>query len=566
MFLSSLSIKRPILVSMFLSVFLLFGTLSYFSLTLNLVPELDIAWVTVQTIYPGAGPEEIETQITEKIEDAIATVSGINAMNSFSMESVSFTIIEFEIGKNPGEATQEVKDKINTILNTFPDDAELPIVDRFDINAQPIMDIILTGNISGRELFELAENKLKDRFAQVAGVARVNVTGGVEREIRIELDNRAVYQYGISLVQLNQILSAWNLDMPGGHFKFGEMEYSVRMDGEFDQVEDLLSLEIPTAGGLKTLNSVATITDGGAEVRKRTSYFNVKENLKQDNVVLMSIIKSSDGNTVELVKDVKKILPEMEAELPPGSELKVVSDNSVFIKSSVEDTLMNIVLGIILTALVLLFFLHDIRSTLIVSLSMPMSIMSTFLLMQMSGFSLNMMSLMGLSTSVGILVTNSVVVLENIFRHKELGHNRKEAADIGTAEIVVAVVASALTNVAVFLPIATMSGVVGQFFKEFALTVTFATAFSLLMSFTLTPMMASIILPQGKGRKNPIGERLEKMFHSWETGYKNLLQFLIKSRFRSAMVVLTAVLMFFGSFFIAARVGFEFMPFMDQGD
>jgi len=287
---------------------------------------------------------------------------------------------------------------------------------------------------------------------------------------------------------------------------------------------------------------------------------------KQNEVVLLSLIKSSDGNTVKMADEVQRVLPVIEQDLPEGCRLTTVMDKSVFIRSAVEDTLGNILLGILLTGLVLLFFLHDLRSTLIVATAMPYSIISTFLFLQLSDFSFNIMTLMGLSTAVGILVTNSVVVIENIFRHKEMGHNRREAADKGTSEIAVAVIASTLTNLVVFLPIASMSSLVGQFFKEFALTVTYATIFSLIASFTVTPMLASLILPDKEVKKHPLGIRLEKMFLSWENTYKRWLQVILKNKARSWSVVIVSMVLFVLSLFVARQVGFEFMPLLDEGD
>jgi len=566
MFLSDTSIKRPIMMSMLLLVFVVFGGLAYFSLSLDLTPEVDIPYVTVQTIYPGAGPKEVETQVSKRIEDAVSTISKIDYVQSYSMDSVSMVVIKFEMGKDGDLATQEVKDKIDAILNDLPGDAELPITEKFDLRSKPVIDIVLSGTLDIKELYELADKRLKDRFSQSDGVARVDLVGGQEREIRVELDNRVVYENSISLLQLSQILKMQNMDMPGGQFKRRSQEYSVRFEGEFDTLETIKELEIPTAFGPKKLGKIANVTDSGADIRERTTFYNNVDKLKQANVILLSILKSIDGNTVDMARQLWKQLPEIEADLPAGCKLEVVKDKSIFIESAVEDTLSNIFLGVILTAFVLLFFLHDIRSTIIVALAMPFSIISTFMLMQLAGFTLNIMSLMGLSTAVGVLVTNSVVVLENIFRHKQLGRNRKEAAAKGTSEIVVAVLASTMTNIVVFLPIASMSSLAGQFFKEFALTVTFATLFSLLVSFTLTPMMASLIMPENDTKKHRIGEKLEKLFHLWERWYKKLLQVVLKNRLRSFAVVLLAVLMFFLSFYSAGRVGFEFMPLLDEGD
>jgi len=567
MFLSSLSIKRPITISMGLVVFLLFGGLSYFSLTLNMMPDVEFGFVTVQTIYPGAGPKEVETQITEKIEDVVATISQIDKLDSYSMESVSFVMLQFEISKDPDIANQEVKDKINTILNDLPDDAQTPIVEKFDMGALPVVDLIFSGSsISQKEMYEIADNFLKERLSQVEGVARVNTTGGIEREIRVELENRVVYENAISLLQLNQVLAAWNMDMPGGRFIEDDQEYSVRLQGRFNELDQLNKVEVPTAGGMKRLGTLADITDSGADVRKRTSFFQTDQNIRHDDVILLSITKSSDGNTVELARNIAKLVPKLADELPAGCDLDIVQDASIFIEASVEDTLSNIMLGVLLTGLVLLFFLHDLRSTIIVSLAMPMSIISTFLLIETSGFTLNIMTLMGLSTSVGILVANSVVVLENIFRYKGLGYNKKEAADKGTSDTAIAVIASTMTNIVVFLPIAFMGGMVGQIFSEFALTVTYATIFSLIISFTLTPMLASLILPDKDTKTHPVGNFLDRIFKSWENFYRRILGSVIKNRFTSLLTIVSAFLLFFASFFIASKIGFEFFPMLDEGN
>lgn len=566
MFLSDISIKRPIMISMLLIVFLVFGGLAWFGLSLDMFPEVEIGFVTVRTIYPGAGPREIESQVTKKIEDSVATISKIEFIQSYSMDSVSIVMLKFDMGKDADLATQEVKDKVDVILNDLPDDAETPLVEKFDLRAEPVLNVVLGGTLDSTALYEVADKQLKDRFSQIEGVARVNLVGGQEREIRVELDNRVVFENAISLAQLSQVLKAQNMDMPGGQFLQRSQEYAVRLGGQLKSIEDIKELEVPTAFGMKKLGHLADIRDTGADVRERTTYFDNVRKYKEDNVVLLSIIKSVDGNTVDMVHAIREHLPQIEGDLPAGCKLSIVNDKSVFIESSVEDTLSNIFLGVILTALVLLFFLHDIRSTIIVALAMPFSIISTFLLLQVSGFTLNMMTLMGLSIAVGILVTNSVVVLENIFRHKEMGHNRREAAGKGTAEIAVAVIASTMTNIVVFLPIASMSSMVGQFFKEFALTVTYATLFSLLVSFTLTPMMASLVLPETNSKKHPLGQKLEKVFHMWERWYKKILSVVLATRARSFAVLGTSVILFFLSFFSAARVGFEFMPQLDEGD
>lgn len=566
MIISDLSIKRPIMMTMFVLVFVLFGALAYFNLSLDMMPKTDIPFVTIQTVYPGGSPQEIETQISKKIEDAVSTISGIDEITSYSMESVSLVMIEFELGKDADIANQETKDKVDAIINELPDDAENPIIEKLDLASEPIMDIVLEGDISRIELYELADKRMKDRLAQVNGVAKVDIIGGQEREISVALSNRVIFENKISLQQVAQILASANVELPGGHFEKNSQEYNSRLQGKFDSIEKLKQFDIPTPYGTKQLHRIADVTDTGEEVRQRSVYFDNINNIKKDNIVLLSVVKNSEGNTVQIAEDIKNEIPAINKELPEGVQLSIVDDKSTMIRDSVNDTLMNVGLGIILTALVLVFFLHDIRSTLIAALSMPISIVSTFILMESAGFSLNILSLMGLSTAVGILVVNSVIVLENIFRHKMLGNNKKEAASRGTSEVTIAVLASTLTNIVVFLPIANMSSIVGQFFQEFALTVTFATIFSLVVSFTLTPMLASIILKDQNGKKHPIGSKLEKMFSSWENGYKKLLEKILLNKKRSVIIIASTVLLFLGSFLIASKLNFEFIPTMDQGN
>ncbi len=564
MFLTTLSIKRPVMVTMGILVFVVFGILGYIDMPLNLTPDIKLPFVSVQTIYPGAGPREIETQISNRIEEAIATVSQIDYVQSYSMESASIVVIAFELGKNVDVANQEVKDKIDAIMRDFPANTEAPVVQKFDFTAFPFMDVVLTGKLNGKELYELADTKVKDQFSQIAGVAQVSLTGGAKRQIDVRLSDKVVFENKLSLTQLSGILAAQNMDMPAGIFSRGTQEYSVRLKGEYQSLQEIQNADIPTQFGVKKLGQLATVTDSSEEVRSKAIYFNVPRNVQEDNIIRMSITKSSDGNVVNIAKDVTKRLPIIQKDLPEGVKLEIIRDDSNYIRSTVNDTMSNIYMGILLTGLVLFLFLHDLRSTLIVALSMPISIISSFMFMKMAGFTLNMLTLMGLSTSVGILVTNSVVVIENIFRHKDMGNNRRDAAEIGTNEITVAVLASTLTNLVVFLPIASMSSMIGQFFKEFALTVTFATIFSLITAFTVTPMLASRIIPEGK-HDSKFGLRFDAIFNKFALAYKKFLSYVLKSRKSSLGILLITLLALIGSFALFPMVGMELMPAMDQG-
>lgn len=565
MFLSDLSVKRPVLISMAVLVFVVFGALAWFALPLNLMPEVNLPFIVIQTVYPGAGPTEVETQVTKKIEDAIATVSLVDYTQSYSLENASIIMVAFKMKKNVDIANQEIKDKVDAILRELPDAIEKPVVMKLNMNAVPFMDIILSGNLDSRELFELADTKLKDRFGQVEGVGEVAVTGGAKRQIDVTLKDQVVYENRISLPQLLQILAAQNLDMPAGNFKRGSQEYSVRLKGQFSSLAKIADADIPTAFGMKKLRDLAQITDSAEEVRSRAIYHNVATKSIRDNVVRISLTNTSDGNVVNIAKEVSQLVAEIRPDLPAGITLDIVRDDSDFIRGTVNDTFTNILLGILLTGLVLLIFLHDWRSTLIVALSMPVSIISTFMFMQIAGYSFNLLTLIGISCSVGVLVSNSVVVIENIFRHKDLGQTRREAAMRGTSEIALAVMASTLTNIVVFVPLATMSSLVGQFFREFALTVTFATIFSLITAFTVTPLLASRLL-SSEAKTNRFGLRFDCLFGKFAALYKGFLGRVLSSKKRSRAIILVTVAVLALSFALIPVIGLEFIPEMDQGE
>ena len=563
MFLTDLSINRPVLVTMAIMVFIVFGVLAYFSLPINLMPDLKLPYVVVQTVYSGAGPREIESQVTEPIEEAVATVSQIDFMQSYSMENVSIVLVAFKLGKNIDVANQEVKDKVDAVIRNLPDGTDRPIVLKMDITAFPIMDLVLSGNMPPKELYELADGTLKDRLSQIPGVASVSLIGGAKRQIDVRFTDKVVFENKISLAQLSAILAAANLDMPGGNFTQGTQEYSVRLKGEYQDVEDIRNTDIPTVFGVKKLSQLARVEDATEEVRSKAIYFNVPENVKDENIVRLSITNAADGNVVTIAEEVTKEIPILNKELPEGVKLEIMRDDSIFTKDTINSTLENILLGILFTGLILFIFLHDFRSTIIVAISMPYCIISTFVFMQIFGYTFNIMTMMGLSTAIGILVSNSVVVLENIFRHKDMGNTRKVAAQIGTNEIGTAVLASTLTNIVVFLPIATMTSMVGRFFKEFAVTVTMATIFSLLTAFTITPMLASKIIPKEK-RTSKWGRKFDNVFDKFGNIYAKFLSYTLRSKKTSVSILLFTLLALLISCGLAFFVGIEMIPPVDQ--
>ncbi len=566
MFLAKISVDRPVLTTVVLLVFVIFGALAFNKLNLNHMPEVEIPYVTVTTVYPGAGPKEIENLITKKIEDAVSTISEIKRIESYNMDGVAITLLEFKLTKDVNVANQEVKDKVDQILNQLPSDAKKPIVQKIDISSFPIMDLILSGNhADARTLYELASTKLKDRLSQIKGVADVKISGGEQRVIKIALDNRTVFEDFISLPQMLGIIGSQNIDLPSGTFKISNQEYTVRVKGKFGSVDEIKNLQIPTAFGNKKLNQIANVKDASKEVRRRVIFFDAKQGVADSNAVRLSIIKSVDGNEVRVSNAVREVLPEIQASLPEGMSLEIVSDKSDYTRSAVSDTMNNIILGIILTSIILYLFLFNIRSTIIVALSMPASIISTFLLFQWFDMSLNIMSLMGLSVSVGVLVSNSVVVIENIFRHRNMGNGPREAALKGTTEVAVAVIAATLTNVVVFLPIANMSSMVGRFMKELALAAAFSTLFSLFFSFTLTPMLARLIIRKGKeiGR---LAKKADEYYRSWDEFYRRLLTKALKNKWIATVIIGVSFLLFVASVvFYGPKIGFDMIPNADNG-
>lgn len=565
MFLSDISIKRPVMISMVMIALLLFGIIGYLKMPLNLMPDAKIPYVSVQTIFAGAAPEQIENLITKKIEDEISSISQLKSISSYSLNSASIIILEFNLDKNPDIAFQDTKEKVDAILNELPADANAPVISKVDIAASPVMNLLLSGEIESTELNFLAETSIKDRLSQIDGVGNVDVIGGTDREIRVEFDRATVFENHLNLSQVAGILSYANMDMPGGNFQEQDQDYSVSLKGNISSTDELEAMMIPTATGMRRLGQLALIEPASEDVRERITYFDNTTGLHQDNAVLLSIIKSPEGNPVELADQVKKILPEIRAQLPESVNLTITMDESGNIQDTVNDTLGNILLGVILTAGILLFFLHDFRSTLIVALTMPLSIIPTFIIMNQLGITLNLMSLMGLSTSVGVLVMNSVVVLENIFRHKGMGNDRKTAAAKGTGEVVVAVFASTMTNVCVFLPLGTMGGIAGVFIGDFAWTVVIATLFSLLVSFTLTPMLASLLLPETPKPKNRVSKSIEMFFKSLEKGYAFVLEKILHNRLRSSLLIGGTLILFILAMVAFTLIPFEFMPTMDSG-
>lgn len=560
MFLSDASLKKPVAMSVVILALVVLGLSAYFGLGLEFLPSVDVPTVTVVTAYPGAGPKEVETLVTEIIEDAVSEVNGIDSLKSISMENVSQIVIQFDMDIDVNFAAIDVKEKVDAIISDLPDDAEQPIIMKFDVNAMPVANIAVYGDRSSGDLYQLADDKIRDYFTKIPGVASVDLFGGKIREIQVLADQNNLASHELGLMQVIQALELANMDMPSGRITENRLEYSVRLDGEFESVDEIRNIDLINLSGKSVkLSDVATVVDSFEEQRKIARYDGVES-------VGLIIKKQGGANTVAIVESVLAEVAALKETLPEDVSLEVVNEKSGFIRSSNEDVIFTMFFGILLTVAVLFIFLHDIRQTIIAAISMPVSIVSTFLLLQMAGFTLNLMSMMALAISVGILVTNSIVVIENIFRHMRHGETVREAAAKGTSEIAVAVFGSTMTNIVVFLPIAFMSGLIGKFFYQFGLTVAFATVVSMFVSFTLTPILSTKFMRKEKKESGWI--------HAFSTGFNNMFTRLTKGYVAVAgwalghrvIVLVTITLILVVSMYFGGFLGSEMFGGMDQGE
>jgi HAE1 family hydrophobic/amphiphilic exporter-1 len=555
-----MAVTRPVLTTVIVASLLVLGVFSYFRLVVDLFPNVEFPFVTVTTIYPGAGPEEVESQISRRIEDAVSTVAGIKRMDSINRESLSLVLIEFELGVDQDQVGIDVKEKVEQILNQLPAGSEKPQVVKFELGALPILNLVLTGPQSLRELYELADKDVRNAISQAPGVASVSIVGGRKREIRVALEPARLAAYGLDAAQVAAAVARANVSVPAGHVTETDREFGVRLVGEFADLDALRRLAVATPSGATVrLHDLGRVVDTAEEARDLAQLDGVGS-------VGLFVQKRTDANTVETAAAVRDAIADVSRVLPAGAHIEIVRDYSVFIRQAVRDVLVNIAIGILLCSLLLYLFLHSLRSTLVAAIAMPTSIVATFLLIDFGGFTVNIITLLALGISIGTLVTNAIVVLESIARHAdELGEDPATAARKGTDEVAIAVAATAMTNVVVFTPIAFMGGIIGQFFYQFGLTVVFATLFSLLVSFTLTPMLASKLLRARSAQSRPplaFTRVWERGFGGVEAGYRRALAWSLGHRGRSLAVVLVV---FVAGMWLFGFVGGEFFPESDDG-
>ncbi len=563
MFLSHASVTRPVAMSCFIIMLVLFGLTSYRQLGLDAFPDVEIPYVTITTVYPGASPAEIEVDVAKRIEDAVGTIDGLKTMKTTCMENVCQILLEFRLGQSVDIAAMDVRERIDKIRNDLPAAAEAPEILKFDPNATPVVTLMLTGDLPIDTIYDYADEELSDRLSTISGVAEVQIAGGEPLELRITLDKRKLSACGLNVVQVLKKLSEGNVKVPVGRIRQGVQEVNVTYDSEFRNFEDLGALEIGTFQKRRIyLRDVAKITMESEEKRS-LAFFDGRPG------VVLKIVKKGDANAVRVIDAVRAEVRELDSShrLPGGMKLEWVRDSGAFIRASVDDAWSSIFIGVVLTALILFAFLHEVRSTFIVVISMPVSIVVSFWAMELCGFTFNMFTLLALGTSVGTLVTNSIVVIESIARRLAEGDDPKQAADRGTAEVALPVFASAMTNVVVFGPIAAMSSLVGRFLIPFAVTMTIATLVSLFVSFTLTPILAAQLLR----RETAEAEQNNLFARIWNRGYSAVAGWFGRSldavcRHGLLTGAAALALFLFALLYVAPRVGMTFVPEDDQAE
>ncbi|MGO4818407.1 efflux RND transporter permease subunit [Flavobacterium sp. W22_SRS_FP1] len=562
--LAEISIKRPSLVIVLFTILILGGLFSYSQLGYELIPKFEQNVITVATIYPGASPSEVENTVTKKIEDAISSLENIKKIDSKSYESLSTVSITLNSAAKVDVSLNDAQRKINAIISDLPKDAKAPSLSKFSLSDLPIMTIGANGEMDEVAFYDLMDKKIAPILSRVAGVAQINIIGGQEREIQVNLDALKIEGYGLSVPQVQQVILSSNLDFPTGNIRTRDQKILIRLAGKYKNVDELRNLIVSSKNGVQVrLQDIADVQDSQKIAEKIAR-------VDQKSSIILQIIKQSDANAVAVSEELLKTITKLETDYKTSQlELNVAKDTTVFTLEAADSVVHDLLIAVLLVAFVMLFFLHSIRNSLIVMVSIPASLISTFIGIYLLGYTLNLMSLLGLSLVVGILVDDAIVVLENIYRHMEMGKNRVRAAYDGTAEIGGTVTSITLVIVVVFLPIALSSGLVSNIITQFCVTVIISTLFSLLASFTIIPWLSSRYgkLEHIEG-KNLFG-RIILGFESYLTRFINWVSGLLTwslDHYKTTLAIV--LLLFFSSIALipAGFIGGEFFASSDSGE
>jgi len=504
-------VRRPVFATMLTVSLVVLGLASFRELGLDLFPKVDLPTVTITTRLPGASPEEVESQITKRIEEVVNTINGLDELRSTTIEGQSQIFATFILERDIDEAANDIREKVGTVVGDFPPGTDAPVIEKADPDAAPIMAVVVSGRRSAREITEIADKRIKRQLETVKDIGAITLVGDRKREIQVLVDPYRLSAYGLSIQQVKEALRRQNTEIPGGRITWEGREEGLRTVGRIARAADWGDLIVADRKGAPVrVRDIGRAVDGEEEARTLSR-------LDGKQAVSLLVRKQSGTNTVQVTDRVKARLGEIRRLLPADVEMQVVRDQSRFIRRAITEVQEHLILGGFLASLIVLFFIRNLRTAVIAALAIPASIISTFTIMRAAGFTLNNLTMLGLSISTGIVIDDAIIVLENIFRHmEEEGRGPLEAAVVGAKEIALAVMATTLSLVVIFLPVAFMGGLVGKFWNSFGLTATFAIMVSLLVAFTLTPMLAARIFsrreeeaPADEGEEAP-GEEEEK--------------------------------------------------------
>ncbi len=559
--LSGASVRRPVTTLMAILVLVLFGIVSLARLPIDLLPSIEVPVVVVSTTYQGVGPQEMESLITRPLESSVGTVENIETIMSTTSEGQSLLVAQFSFGTDMDFAALEMREKIDLVKAVLPEGSSEPMVLKIDPNAQPIVELALSTSTDLAQSQDIAEDIIQPRLERLDGVASVNVSGGYDEQIEINLKNDKMDGYGLNMDYLAQIIGGENLNLPGGEVQKGNQKLTIRTVGEFQTLDEIENLLIPLpAGGVIQLNDIA-------DVELKNKDLTTIAKINGENAINISVQKQSGTNTVQVANLVNEEIEKMMEE-DESLKIQVLLDQSEYIKDAIESVSQSAVLGAALAVIILLVFLKNIRSTFIIATAIPVSVIGTFSLIYFAGVTLNLMTLGGLALGVGMLVDNSIVVLENIYRYRQQGFSRVEASERGAKEVAMAITASTLTTVAVFLPIVFMDGITSTIFKELALTFSITLFASLIIALTLVPMLSSKLLKMQDHTKSKnklvykVNQMLDSTYESVESGYRKLLKFSMNHRLLTIIIALGIFLLTIAS---VPLVGTEFLPETDEG-
>lgn len=553
-------VRRPITTLMFVLVWVVLGLVSFPNMNVERTPALDFPMVTATFIYPGAAPSELESQVVKRAEDAMSEVSELKKITSYVYENSAMVMAEFNLGVNVNDKANEVKTKLDSLISEFPSDMENPVVEKLNPLQQSVVDIVIRG-ADARAVEEYVDDVLSTKITGLQGVASVSVFGGRERAIRIALNPDSMAAHGITVMDVVSALGAHNLNVPGGKIETTANSSNVRFIGEFASVDEIANLRLTTVeGGNFKLSDIAQITDAARDIENGARY-------NGEPVVIASVVKASDGNAVNISGELRKRMPEFQVDLQkrfPGAELLIASDSSIAVSEETDSTINGIILGVVFTILVLLAFTRNWRSTVIAGVVIPTSLVAGFFFMDNSNFTVNALTLLAYSSALGTLVSNAIILIESALQEMRAGKKPEDAAIDGTKNVAVSVLAGVGTNVVVFLPLAFMGGIVGQFMVQFGMTVVYLTLLSLMFSFTLTPMMIAKFL-RLTDKNNKLAKKKQISYpKTTSTGWmRRWYDYQGQHPWRVVGIV---VAVFIGSTTLMKFVGNEFSPTTDANE